>query len=646
MSLDSINRILVLVKPSLDIFSITEKNWDKEKGVLKRDTLDAILNPLDGQALEMALRIRKEIKKHIEIHTITMGVPQAEEILRRYCLALGADKSFLLTDRKFAGADTIATSRALSAGIAKLENESGPFDLILGGVEAIDGDTAQVTRQAAALLDREIVPYVKNISFIDKQIVFDNMTETGMQKVIPELPCIASVLEWTLTKKPALGCTRWAYTDKNNFVICSAIDVNAKDEEIGGKGSHTQVIEVIQLKPQRNVQCAYMNDTKELVERVKAHFKRIQKEEQAVKKQDYVLSEGQKPYFGNRDVWVYAEYTDEGVAHVTLELLSKARELADIFGTKAGAVLAGDGSRFDEHSRNLFAYGADIVYQVKHPFLKEKLSLPLSKAIVQLVKSRYGQTRPQIFIGGATKEGRLILPRISILIGAGQTADCTGLSIMNQTNKKGVVLRNAIMGQRRTALGGNIGAVIVTTNCDPETGTQMATVRPGVFQATTPDFTRKGEIVEFTPEVEKKDLRMKVVGYESFAKTCPNLQNARVIVAGGRAADFSQIKELAAAIKNKWQVPVEIGASRAAIEVSHGKLSRDIQIGQTGVSVSPDLYIACCISGAVQHVVGIQRSKIIVAVNTDASAPIFQTADYGIIGNAEEIMPRLIESFQ
>ena len=331
------------------------------------------------------------------------------------------------------------------------------------------------------------------------------------------------------------------------------------------------------------------------------------------------------------NVWVFIEQEGGKIADVSLELVCKGRELADQLGVKVEALLLGNGV---EHCcAPLFQYGCDNVFLVEDPRLEPFTVLPFAKVIVDLIREH----RPNILMFGATMKGRELAPRVASEKLAGLTADCTDLRIDDFDDKvHGKYYKNKLM-QIRPAFGGNIIATIVNTWEDP----QMVTVREGVMKMGEPDATRTGTITRVTPALTAQEMVVKVIERVRQEKTV-NLKGAQIIVAGGygvgSAANFKLIHELAKTLGG------QVGASRAAVDA--GWIDHDHQIGQTGVTVRPKLYIACGISGSVQHRAGMAESKKIIAINTDPAAPIFSVAHYGIIGDLNQVIPMMIKAYK
>jgi electron transfer flavoprotein alpha subunit len=328
-------------------------------------------------------------------------------------------------------------------------------------------------------------------------------------------------------------------------------------------------------------------------------------------------------------VWIYAETDGPTLADIGLELLSKGRELADRLDTELVAFMVGHG--IAGLAPELIAHGADKVYVAEHPRLAHYLTLPTTRIAIQLIEEH----RPGIVLVGATTVGRDLAPRVASRMRTGLTADCTDLQIGNY--RFGKKKWENILLQIRPAFGGNVIATIAT----PETRPQMATVREGVMQQLDPDYSRKGEVIELKPEVTEEDLIVNIIERVKTEKKV-NLKSARIIVAGGMGVgsreNFEIVHDLARTLGG------EVGASRAAVDA--GYIGREYQIGQTGVTVRPNLYIACGISGAIQHRAGMQDSQRIIAINTDPQAPMMSIAHYGIVGDLQEAIPKMIKAYK
>ena len=324
-----------------------------------------------------------------------------------------------------------------------------------------------------------------------------------------------------------------------------------------------------------------------------------------------------KDYHG---VWVIGEQINGKIHPVTRELIGEGKKLAKKINKNLSVVVVGYG--IQQMTHNLLHYGVDNVFYVEHELLKEFCGEGYVVSISDLIKNK----KPEIVLIGATVIGREIAPRIAAKIGTGLTSDCTKLEIDPVDGK---------LLQTRPSFGKNRMATIVCPNNRP----QMATIRPGVMEKALFSKESKGKIEIISPRLSTLDMKVKLISKKMGIKKKTNLRNAKVIVSGGRglknAEGFQLVRDLANILGG------EIGSSRAAVEA--GWIDDSYQIGQTGTVVKPDLYIACGISGAIQHQSGMRQSKYIVAINTDISAPIFKICNYGIVGDLYEVIPAMIE---
>jgi electron transfer flavoprotein alpha subunit len=323
-----------------------------------------------------------------------------------------------------------------------------------------------------------------------------------------------------------------------------------------------------------------------------------------------------------RGVWVFAEQRHGAVKNVAYELLSRGRELADTLKTELCAVCLGYNVADVE---KLIAHGADKVYSVDSPDLADNQEDYLTHSLLDLIKEH----KPEIVLAGATALGRSFFPRVAAILNTGLTADCTGLDI--ETEKR-------LLLQTRPTFGGNIMATILCPNKRP----QMSTVRPRVFKKNTPNPARKGQIIKVDFKKEGVTARTKLLSFVEDITEKVKLEDADIIVSGGRglgkAENFKLLAELAECLG------AALGSSRAAVD--EGWIPYSHQVGQTGKTVCPKLYIACGISGAIQHLAGMQTSDCIVAINDNPDAPIFQVAHYGIVGDLFQVVPLMIKKLK
>ena len=324
-----------------------------------------------------------------------------------------------------------------------------------------------------------------------------------------------------------------------------------------------------------------------------------------------------------KNVWVFIEVAEGKPKNVGLELLSEGRKLADAMGQKLAGVLIGD--KVEGIAKEIFAAGADSVYLVEAAELASYNTDGYAATLVDLIKTY----KPSVLLLGATNNGRDLGPRVACRIGTGLTADCTGLGIDEATG---------LVAWTRPAFGGNIMATILC----PEHRPQMGTVRPSVFKRPVPDYSKSGEIIRVKSIVKAADIRTKLIDIIHVCTASCNLEEAEIIVSGGRGLckpeNFSLVEALADVLGGA------VGASRAAVDAGWKPALH--QVGQTGKTVGPKIYFACGISGAIQHLAGMSSSDIVIAINKDPDAPIFKMADYGIVGDVCEVLPILTEEFK
>ena len=325
----------------------------------------------------------------------------------------------------------------------------------------------------------------------------------------------------------------------------------------------------------------------------------------------------------SQGVYIFAEQRDGEIQKVALELIGKGKELAQALDQEVTAVLLG--YKVKSLADLLIAHGADRVACVDDPALEEYMTEPYAKAVSEII-TVYG---PEIVLYGATAIGRDLAPRVSARVHTGLTADCTKLEIEEESKQ---------LLMTRPAFGGNIMATIVCENHRP----QMATVRPGVMEIAPRKEEAKGEVFDVPVEFVPEDSNVKILEVVRDDKKTVDISEAKILVAGGRGVgssqNFSKLKELAEALGG------EVASSRSPVD--DGWVSHDKQVGQTGKTVRPDLYIACGISGAIQHVAGMESSDYIVAINKNNTAPIFDVSDLGIVGDLNVIVPKLAEKIR
>ena len=323
-----------------------------------------------------------------------------------------------------------------------------------------------------------------------------------------------------------------------------------------------------------------------------------------------------------KNVFVFCEQRNGEIQPVALELLGKAQELASALNEKVVGMLLGDGIRGE--AQKLIEYGADEVICADCPELKSYLTEQYSQVVYQMIE----QYQPSIVLFGATTIGRDLAPRLSARLSTGLTADCTKLEI----SEEGELMMT------RPAFGGNLMATIMCVEHRP----QMSTVRPGVMQKRDRDANRKGNIIDFRPTFDTSKFKVKLLQEVKNEKDRVDITEAKILVSGGRGVGdkegFAKLQRLADVLG------AQVSSSRAMVDA--GVMDHDRQVGQTGKTVRPDVYFACGISGAIQHLAGMEESELIIAINKDKFAPIFQVADLGIVGDVNKVIPLLTEKIE
>jgi electron transfer flavoprotein alpha subunit len=330
-------------------------------------------------------------------------------------------------------------------------------------------------------------------------------------------------------------------------------------------------------------------------------------------------------------IWVFIEQTDGKIADVSLELTGKARELGDQLDHEVVGLVFGH--NVEGLAEQVISHGADRVLLADHPELAVYRTLPYARIAITEAKAR----KPEIFLIGGTPNGRDLAPRVASALRCGLTADCTDLQIGDYTVKKDNTTYPNLLYQIRPAFGGNLIATIV----NPKTRPQMATVREGVMRMPAAHASRKGTVEKLVPAFQPGDFALEVLSRQMRHSTV-NLKEAPVVVSGGAGIgsqdEFEMLRDLANLLGG------ELGASRAAVDA--GMIGREHQVGQTGTTVRPRLYIAAGISGAIQHRAGMDQSSKIIAINSDPSAPIFQIAHYRIIGDVAVVLPIIVKTLR
>jgi electron transfer flavoprotein alpha subunit len=603
-------KIIVCVKQIPDV---AELQFDPEKKVLIREGCRLILNPFDKRSITQAVKLREEHGG--EIIVMTMGPPSATEALYE-CLAIGGDRAVHLVDRAFAGADTLATARALAAAIKR---ES--FDLIICGRYSLDAETGQVGPEIAELLG---IPHITAVCSLklareSNRLVAERETDEGFETIECQLPALITAAERLIrpikVKEPDIAAVR-----NRPIEVLTAANLAADSSLFGLAGSPTWVSEIITLKKSRQVEMIE-GDVEQmaasLVERLCARglfggWDNEESKPRAAARDD----QSEVAPLEDRAVWAVVELSAGKLRNVSLELLGKGKELARKLRGELAAVLIGDD--LSARAGELAAYGVDRVYLIEGERFAQYHPLPYAGALAEAIE----RLKPHTVLIPSTANGRDYAPRVAARLGLGLTADCVDLDL----NEQGELI------QFKPAFGGQIVAPIYS-----RTWPQMATVRPGMLAKPEPNGARDCPIERLKVSPATDDRYRVVATTPSVGQAANELDDAEIVIGVGTGVGGPEQMPLIEALARA--LGAAIGGTRRVVD--QGWLPRHQQIGLTGKAVAPRLYFGIGLSGNFNHTIGIQRSGIIAAINTDLQAAIFQTADYGMIADFKEAVPAL-----
>ncbi|BFH72325.1 FAD-binding protein [Sulfurisphaera javensis] len=591
-------RIFVSIKqvPDADDLRI-----DPVTNNLVREGVPAVINPPDLHAIEEGIRLRERYGGKVIV--ITMGPPQAESALRD-AIAMGADEAYLITDRAMAGADTWATSYTLFKAIQKI----GPGDIYLFGRRAVDGETEQVGPQTGKWLGIPSVGYVsKFIDISNGKARVIRTTEVEEEEVEVPLPAVFTVLE-TINKprEPDILSLIKAKTVK--IPRLSKEDIGAEPNKIGLAGSPTKVIKVHPPPKTRNPEIYKGNDASSWV------YDKIVKSLKEVNEIKETYIKPQPKVKANGEIWVYIDHYGEEVNRVSWEIMSEGRRIADLLDTKLAGVIVGD--NVEGIIKEAFNYGADKVYFARTKGFPFYVNDVYTRGLSLLIK----KYRPEAVFFPGTRNSRELASTTAIEVNTGLIADCVSFDV----DEKGIIYST------RPDFGGKEMSTIICPNHKPV----MITVRGGVFYPIR--IPKEGEVI--TEEVDDLSTKFRVLNYTKLQKK-NILAEADVVIGVGRGIKSPENIKIAEELASLLHGVV--GVSKPLADM--GWYPKERQVGQTGTTIRPKLYIALGISGAVQHLVGITGARRIIAVNIDPDAPIFQNCDYGVIGDLFEVVPDLIK---
>ena len=610
-------RAIVLVKqvPDLRLGSVGVR----PDGTIDRAAAAPITNPADMHAVEAAVQLADEV------YVLSMGPPRADESLRQ-ALAAGATRAVLLCDHVLAGSDTWATANALAAAIRWI----GGADLVLCGISAIDGETGQVGPSVAQRLGWPQATCCESLAIEGESLIARRVVEGGYERLRLPLPAVVTVGETGFSPRyPTLPARRRAASAPIERIDAADIGLGAAD--VGLAASPTKVAKM-SPSPWPDRGCRFVDNDgfgyDDLVAALvgRGAFTSRDRVVDAAEPEPLPEIDEGPGHVGDANVWVVCQLSDGTLDRASRELLSKATALAPALGGGVGAiVLAADAGTAVEAAAR---HGADVVYVAEDPALATYRAEPFARVITDAVRA----LKPDALLLAATTTGRDLAPRIAAMLDTGLAADCTDLYVDSWTRMGTTYDR--ILHMVRPAMA---GGVLATCLC-PQARPQMATVRPGVFELRTAQ--RRPRVERLDVALTEADLRVEVLE-RRISTADVDLRDADVVIAGGAGcgrASWHLVEELAEAIGGR------VAASRGAVEA--GLAERSQQVGQTGATVHPRLYVACGISGALQHAVGMQDSATIVAINRDPNAVVFRLAHFGIVGDVADAVPELVAALR
>ena len=611
-----------------------------EDGLMDRTKAKSIIN-IDCQfGLEAGLQLRKQ-NPDARLIVCSMG-PKSFETSLRTAISMGYDEAYLLSDRKLGGSDTYATGLAISTMLKHLgftKDSKDPF-IILAGRQTSDGDTAHVPSQVAENIGIPQATFVESVkSDGTGRVLVKRIIEGGYQMLKLPIPCVVSLTPTGIPpRKPSLSGAIKARSLK--ITTFGIDDIGLGTEKIGINGSPTIVVKVVNIVSERPpIKMSEGHNETELVDSLIANLKKggnvLEKKEETVKKEIEPQDFPDKDFRdGARGIITWVEITNGKISRPSLELLTPARKLATQLGNNTRVMTLVIGKNVKLFAQTLIEYGSDEVILVENDKLEEYLVLPFSSIFDQVIKER----KPEIALFAATTSGRELAPRIGMKTDSGVTADCTGLEIGEYIDKKEKVIYKPILESRRPTYGESKLATILGFVCP-----QISTARAGTFEIPKRIEGRQGIVSGFDPVLKDKDFVVEIVKTFRGDGGLQNLFEADIIISGGRGTtsdNLTLIKALAEALKNQG-LNAEWASSRPVVDDGVAEYAR--QIGQTGKTIRPKIYIAVGISGAIQHIAGMKESEKIIAIDHNPKAHIFKYADFGIVGEYTDIIPELIE---
>ncbi|MEM3087388.1 MAG: FAD-binding protein [Halobacteria archaeon] len=580
---------------------------DPQTRTLRREGVPLEVNSFDLRAVAKAVELKRSYGG--EVVVMTMGPPQARAALE-HCLALGADRAVHLSDRAFAGSDTLATARALALAIRRTG-----FDLVFCGKCSTDAETSQVGPETAELLDVPQVTGVRSLALFGRSLAAQRETDSGFEIVETSLPALLTVAE-DLASEPLPTREGRERAKALPVEAVTAVDLSSDSSIFGKAGSPTEVagLQTVEVPRERRIVPS------EPVEEAVGEVVRVLRDRRPARPADGGGGPPPAPRSAGRPFWVVAEAQGPTLRPVSAELLGKAADLADKAGGEVAALLMGH--RLEKHATALAAHGADRVLLADDPGLEPWTTDAHAAVLADAIREH----RPRSVLLPSTAYGRDLAPRVAARLGLGLTGDCIDLGIGGDGR----------LVQHKPAFGGNVVAPILS-----RTWPEMATVRPGMLKARSPDSGRTARVerlrVRLPPPRVRVVMRSVNEGSEATA-----LDHAEVIVGVGMGIGVPENLPALRLLAERLGAPM--AATRDVVDA--GWLPRHHQVGLTGRAIAPRIYMAIGIRGAVEHTVGMRRAGFVIAINPDPKAPIFQSADLGIVGDWSRVVPRLARELE
>ena len=601
-------KIAVLIK---QIPLIEDANFDPTSKTIKRDGPN-VISAFDLRAVSLAMDLKN--RHGAETTVLTLGPPQARESLEQ-ALAMGMDRAIHITDRAFAGSDTLATARALAATLKRSR-----YDLILLGKYSLDAETGQVGPEVAELLGIAQITGVRKLDIEGHNLKAERESDEGYDEVEAAMPALLTCAERVAQPIKVKGDAAEQAKSKPIETV-SIKELGAEPQEFGLQGSPTWVAEIRAVEtPVTKCRFIDASDPERAAADVIAELDKLGALQPRGRKKRAVAASMRRPLRG-RDVWVVAETNLEGfVTRGTLELLSRADQLATHLG--GAVVAAGFGAALGKHAGVLARYGADRVLILDAPELTPYAPETAAEAMASVVK----QHGPWGLFLSASERGRDFGPRLAARLGLGLTGDAIGLEIDEQNRLVAL----------KPAFGGNIVAPILS-----RTLPQMATVRSGVLELADANERRRAEVETVHPRVARPLSRL-VKEHSLLDTTIEPMEGAEIIVGIGTGVGGP---EGVAVLKDFARV-LRAGMCATRRVTDAGWMPRQVQVGLTGKAIDPRLYFSVGIRGAINHTIGIKRAQTVVAINNDAEAQIFERADIGLVADWSKMIPALRDALQ